>query len=164
MQRTLLFILVSGILAGAPFAHAQPGPGMGPMMHGHHGMMAEGPKMGPMMHNLGMEPGGHLLMLLKRARRIAPQELRRQILDLEDRYFGKVLRHRAEIQAAQHHLFRLLQDPEASDQEIQKAHRAVMEKKKALGQLCLQGLLDLRNTLGPDVFAQLFEMAGPPQR
>ncbi len=131
------------------------------MMQGRMGMgmgmgMMHGPMMG--MHGGMMEPGTHLLHLLRKARATATGETAQKLLQLEDRYYEKILRQQTDVRVAQHRFFRLLQDPEASDRDLQKAHQALMDKKAALAQTCFQGMLELRNILGAEAFANLFAM------
>ncbi len=160
MKRTELFTLSLGLLLLGTVGTARAqmmGRGMGTMMPG------QGPMMG-MMHHGGamMENGGHLLMLLKRAQMTAPEDLRPRIQEMEDRYYDRILRHRAEIQIAKHRLHRLFQDPKATEKDLKKARKTLMEAKQALGQLCFQGMLELRSLLGPEAFARLFEMGMGP--
>ncbi len=164
MRSKLLGLILGGIVvlgaAGSLRAQGmmqgpQGGQQMMPMMQGPHAgerMMMHG------MHGGMMEPGTHLLHLIKRARSTATGETADKLRQLEDRYYEKIVRQQAEVRVAKHRFFGLLQDPKASDRDLQKAHQTLMDKKAALAQTCFQGMLELRKILGAEAFANLFTM------
>jgi len=152
LRAASLFLMV-GLIAAPPLA-AQTMPAGG--MSGMGGMMMGG-MMGKHMQMHGNVP---VPMLFKKAAMRVPAEKMQAFKKLKRDVVPAWMRQQTEVKIARMMWKERLTDPKATEKDIRKAYAQLTQEQEKLNRLSLNAALKLRNLLGPETFASLFQPGG----